>query len=532
MAAPQDELAESLDRPIFVVAPPQAGTHWVAHALARSPDVHALGLAGQRAIEIEDSATEPKSREPSDRLTAADATDSRSRRLRAALRRLLPRAAVTGEGGRRLIDATPRNALRIPFLDVVFPSARFVFVYREPRDTLESMAHAWRCGRYATYPDLAGWTGDPWSLVLIPGWRRLAGETLEEIVVAQWTATMEILLDDLEALPSDRWSVVDYRGLELRPHAELERLSRFLGIESPPGRPPTPDGYVESPTTWLFEGGDPIAPGHCAALEAAERAYGLIAKPLTRRPRRSPDAASPLRSVYSAGARQVLERLGCSLLLTAPASDRLVCIRRDGARLNTHFLRHATPRAVAQAGRRLAVASDACVTAYVDRPEARTDAGSDEDAAHFVPDGRWALEADRVEDLTFAGPRILLATAGLGCVELADDHRLRPIWRPPAGQRLTGVAIVGDHLAYATVDAGCVVDIASGEIVAGDLSDPCAPRWHEGQLWLLESGRRRLCEIEIATGARRAAAELPGVPNGARLGGGRGRGLPLSGPVR
>jgi hypothetical protein len=137
-----------------------------------------------------------------------------------------------------------------------------------------------------------------------------------------------------------------------------------------------------------------------------------------------------------------------------------------------------------------------------------------------VPDRRWPLEADRIEDLTFAGTRILLATAGLGCVELAGDHGLRPVWRPPAGQRLTGIAIAGDPLAYATVDAGCVVDVASGEIVAGDLSHPCAPRWHDGRLWLLESGRRGLCEIEIATGARRTVAELPGVPSGLALAGG------------
>jgi hypothetical protein len=505
VAAPEDELAESIDRPIFVVAPPQGGTHWVADALARSPGVHALGLAGQRAIEIEAPATEPKSRERSDRLTAAHATDSRSRRLRAALRRLAPRAAATGEDRRRLIDSTPRNALRIPFLNAVFPSASFVFVYREPRDTLEAMAHAWRCGRYVTYPDLRGWTGEPWSLVLIPGWRRVAGKTLEEIVVAQWTTTMKILLDDLEALPSDRWSVVDYRGLELRPQAELERLSRFLGIEPPPGRPPTPDGYVESPATRLFEGGDPIAPGQSGALEVAERAYGLIAKPLTRRPRRSPDAASPLRSVYSAGARQVLERLGCSVLLTAPAVDRLVSIRPDASRLNTHFLRHATPRAVAHAGRRLAVAGDGGVTVYVDGPTS------------LERDRKWSLDVGGIEDLAFAGARILLVASGLDHVaELADDHRLKSVWRPPAsaGGRLTGIAIADERLAYATTTAGCVVDVASGEIVAGDLSHPRAPRWHDGRLWVLESGRRALCEIEIATGARRPVAELPGVPNG------------------
>jgi hypothetical protein len=504
VAASEDELVVAIDRPIFVVAPPQAGTHFVADALARSPGVRALGLAGQRAIDIEEITTEPESRQPSDRLTAADATPARSRRLRRELGRLVARVAAAGEDAGRLIDSTPRNALRVSFLDAVFEDASFVFVYREPRDTLESMAHAWRSRRYVTFPDLPDWDGDPWSLLLIPGWKRLAGKTLEEVVVEQWATTTRILLDDLGALPSERWSLVEFRALELRPHAELERLSRFLEIEAPCEPPPASDGFVETPATSAF-GGDPLSSASRAALEVAERAHGLIARPLTRGPRRSTDAASPLRSVHSAGARHVLERLGCSVLVAAPTADRLVCMSSEGIGVNTHFLRAAGPRAIAHAGGRLAVAGDGGVTVYVDRP------------ASFEPDGKWSLDAGGIEDLAVAGTRILLVASGLDHVaELADDQRLRSVWRPPpfAGGRLTGIAIADERLAYATTTAGCLFDVASGETVARDLSDPCAPRWHDRRLWLLESGRPSLSEIEIATGARRTVAELPGRPNG------------------
>ena len=268
--------------------------------------------------------------------------------------------------------------------------------------------------------------------------------------------------------------------------------------------PPTPDGFVEAPATSAF-GGDPLSSASRAVLEVAERAHGLIARPLTRGPRRLPDAASPLRSVHSAGARHVLERLGCSVLVTAPAADRLVCIRDEGVRVNTHFHRAAGPRALAHARRRLAVAGDRGVTVYIAGP------------ASFEPDGKWSLDAGAIEDLAFAGTRILVVASGLDHVaELAGDDGPKPVWRPPAsaGGRLTGIAIADDRLAYATTTAGCLVDVASGETVAGDLSDPCAPRWHDRRLWLLESGRPALCEIEIATGARRTVAELPGRPNG------------------
>ena len=173
--------------------------------------------------------------------------------------------------------------------------------------------------------------------------------------------------------------------------------------------------------------------------------------------------------------------------------------------MNTHFHWAAKPRALAHAGRRLAVAGDRGVTVYSAGP------------ASFEPDGKWSLDAGAIEDLAFAGTRILVVASRLDHVaELAGDHRPKPVWRLPAfaGGRLTGIAIADERLAYATTTAGYLVDVASGETVAGDLSDPCAPRWHDRRLWLLESGRSALCEIEIATGARRTVAELPGRPNG------------------
>ena len=81
----------------------------------------------------------------SNRRTAEDASPETAERLRAAI------TEAIGPAPERLIDSTPRNALRVPYLDAVFPDASFVYVYREPRDTLSSMAEAWESGDYATY---------------------------------------------------------------------------------------------------------------------------------------------------------------------------------------------------------------------------------------------------------------------------------------------------------------------------------------------------------------------------------------------
>src|SRR5205085_1471283 len=65
----------------------------------------------------------------------------------------------------RFLEKTPKNALRIPFFDALFPDAQFVFLWRDPAENISSIMEAWRSGGWVTYPSLPGWDG-PWSLPL------------------------------------------------------------------------------------------------------------------------------------------------------------------------------------------------------------------------------------------------------------------------------------------------------------------------------------------------------------------------------
>ena len=117
----------------------------------------------------------------------------------------------------------------MPFLLEVFPDAQFIFLHREPRANLSSMMQAWRAKGWVTYRDLPGWPG-PWSLLLPPGYERLQGKPLEEIVAFQWRIANETILDDLEAVPRERWTSVRYEDLVANPRAEVEKLLGFMGL--------------------------------------------------------------------------------------------------------------------------------------------------------------------------------------------------------------------------------------------------------------------------------------------------------------
>ena len=117
------------------------------------------------------------------------------------------------------------------------------------------------------------------------------------------------------------------------------------------------------------------------------------------------------------------------------------------------------------------------------------------------------------------------------------DYSFVPRWRPTfitalaAEDRchLNGLAIVDGRPQYATAlgetdtaggwrpdkaHGGCLMDIPSGAIIVRGLSMPHSPRWHDGRLWLLESGTGRLLLFDAATGQRETVAEMPGFTRG------------------
>lgn len=222
------------DRPVFVVSAPRSGSSLLFETLALSPSVCTVGGESHGIIEGERaSGLGPAARGyVSNCLGADDATPEIIAFIRERFRnQALDRQGQKHHGRIRLLEKTPKNALRIPFFAKVFPDALFVYLYRDPREVLASMMEVWESDHFCTYPQLPGWTGLPWSLVLVPGWRELIGKPLAEIVAAQWETTTRIMLDDLEALPPRQWCATRYDFLLEDPAAEIERLCECVDIE-------------------------------------------------------------------------------------------------------------------------------------------------------------------------------------------------------------------------------------------------------------------------------------------------------------
>src|SRR5204863_2885793 len=155
------------ERPIFIVSPPRSGSTLLFETLAQSPDLWTIGSESHGVFESIPAFQPARRGWTSNRLTADDVRPALVERLiDGFFLRLRDRSGnrpAAGAEHLRLLEKTPKNALRVPFLAEAFPDALFVYLYRNPRETISSMLDAWRSGKFVTYANLPAWPGEhPW----------------------------------------------------------------------------------------------------------------------------------------------------------------------------------------------------------------------------------------------------------------------------------------------------------------------------------------------------------------------------------
>lgn len=552
----------TLDRPVFIVSSPRAGSTMLFEALCRAADAFSIGGESHQLIEAIPALAPGTHEWGSNRLTADDVSPAVVQQLSGSfVRRLRDRNGTRVSPGStvRMIEKTPKNSLRVPFLAAAYPDARFVYLWRDPRETISSMLDAWRSGKFVTYPDLPGWTGDRWSLLLTPGWRDLVGKPLPEVVASQWATTTSMLLDDLEDLPPDRWCVTSYSALLADPDSELRRLCEHLDLEwdiDTGGTLPNSRSTLDAPQASKWErNAEELVKVWGIVDEVAVRAHEVFADPppITASATRSadavsvalteePDGAIPVdfSSVFTASFSSILEQANASLIATTYQSGRVVIVRREGEKVNTHLRFFPTPMGIAVQGPKLALGTKATVWEFWNQPAAAKsiDPEGRIDAC-FMPRVGHTSGDVRIHDLAYDAEGVLWAVATrFSCLVTFDrQYSFTPRWRPPFiselsdGDRchLNGLAMVDGRPKYVTVlgmtdttagwradkaSGGAILDIDGGAPVTVGLSMPHSPRWYGGKLWVLESGRGALCQVDIDTGEVTTVAELPGFTRG------------------
>jgi hypothetical protein len=121
-------------------------------------------------------------------------------------------------GAQLLVDKTPRNALRVPFLRAVFPEAKFIHIVRDGRDVACSL--------------LPGIGGAEWRHLKPPTWQTLQAQSAGlERCARTWQEVVEMATADLEGVPHLR---VSYEQLVADPRTVMAQVQSFLGLSPDP----------------------------------------------------------------------------------------------------------------------------------------------------------------------------------------------------------------------------------------------------------------------------------------------------------
>jgi uncharacterized protein (TIGR03032 family) len=250
-------------------------------------------------------------------------------------------------------------------------------------------------------------------------------------------------------------------------------------------------------------------------------------------------APEPLRSVYTENFPAALDALGASLMVTTYQAGKLVMVRADNGRLNTHFRGFNVPMGLALAGDRLAIGTALEIWEFHNAPAVadKLEPAGKHDAC-FLPRGSHTTGNIQIHEMAWGQEELWFANTRFSCLCTRDDrYSFVPRWRPPFVSglapedrcHLNGLAMVDGRPRFLTAlavsdepagwrphkrNGGVLLDLPSGEIVCLGLSMPHSPRWHDGRLWVLNSGAGGLGVVDLNTGRYEEIAALPGFTRG------------------
>ena len=143
---------------------------------------------------------------------------STAARLRGRFERMRTRA-----GAQIFLSKRTANNRRIPYLEAIFPASRYVHLVRDGRDVTQSLS------------TVEWWNGHTvWWDGRTPVEMEQSGEPRLAICARNWVRELEELRTQLRSIAAERVLELRFEDLLREPHAMLERIVRFLGLELTP----------------------------------------------------------------------------------------------------------------------------------------------------------------------------------------------------------------------------------------------------------------------------------------------------------
>ena len=230
---------KKIERPIIILGTPRSGTTFLGEVLSAHPDF---------AYAIEPSPIWRRGNEStSDMLRPEHARQQVIAGIHQRFAHL-----VSTQGKSRLLEKTPQNCLRLPFINEIFPDAIYIHILRDPIESILSIRKMWqtnthgfkgvrfsqrlkelpmaqipRYGAQLVRRSIGAVTGKQMVMwgPLLPGLKDMVRELdILEVASIQWRMCIERVLMDSKTMPSSR-----YREYQLS-DLSLDKMNEILNF--------------------------------------------------------------------------------------------------------------------------------------------------------------------------------------------------------------------------------------------------------------------------------------------------------------
>jgi uncharacterized protein (TIGR03032 family) len=255
---------------------------------------------------------------------------------------------------------------------------------------------------------------------------------------------------------------------------------------------------------------------------------------------RKPLTEEQLSSVHTTNFPDLLRRLRGCLLVSTYQAGKLVILRPDGPSINTHFRSFNRPMGMVADRNQLVLGARMEIARFRNVPAVASKLQDPprHDAVYMARGGHITGAID-IHELAVDGEgQVWFVNTLFSCLCTLDEiSSFVPRWRPwfvshysPEDRcHLNGLAVRDGVVRYVTAlgesnepqgwrvnkrDGGVLIDCVENRVVVRGLSMPHSPRWYDGKLWVLESGRGALVQVDPDTGEKTDVAFVPGFARG------------------
>lgn len=244
-------------------------------------------------------------------------------------------------------------------------------------------------------------------------------------------------------------------------------------------------------------------------------------------------------SIHTSNFPELLRHFNISLAVTTYQAGKLILLRPEGEKLNTHFRPLPRPMGMAVTPTQFHVGCKQEICKYVNLPEVadKIEPVDDNDAV-FIRRNVHTTGAIDIHEMAYGNEGLWFVNTRFSTLcTLQEDFSFVPRWKPefisellPEDRcHLNGLCMENGVPRYVTAlgatddqggwrknkkDGGILIDLRDNRVVARGLSMPHSPRLYDGKLWLLESGHGRLGSVDVATGKYTTLCELEGFTRG------------------